>query len=573
MLTLFHKKRTAASSASKPSSSSIRPGLKPLHLVQKLVAANVIAPQAPPPRLNLLRRNKKARSSDPLSRPPTVRSPRSSLPAKEARAPFVVPLRFPSRDAPRASITSRPIPDPTSSRRPIRASRAAPVPKAVIPIARARTSVVSRQNPKVAVNSGKGEAAVTTASKPRVPSTHSPKTTTVKHPQIKSPKVAALTSPKQPSRIPVFVGRPSAGLFTPSPTPRSSLSRIPRLKYAYSPSSPSSTSSGSVISFDLATPCPSPALVVAARQMAPKIVVFKTVEVQVTIEDVNVETVGLIVDACVKLDGAEVKVVEVEPEEDEDVDDGQVPLHQETPRNNTMDLESNSTDVARLSSSGNAESVCLEAPAPAEFRAPEETDKTHEPGTGEEDGGIMGQLIGELKTRLSWGKNKNSNSPYIIDRLGRRRPTSTSTNNENAVPETTSELQQAFARRQSTTTSGTWKFDFMKKQPENQNQNTNTKTRRALAPVPQLNPNIVNGSIHDVLPQTSTPTLVIPCSQFIQLSRRPAPRIHSAWRRGGFRRHRVGEHSVWHAAHPPPCYPAYTRGHAAVARYPKLSRS
>ncbi|KAJ7768330.1 hypothetical protein B0H16DRAFT_1785241 [Mycena metata] len=504
MLTLFHKKRTAASSVSKPSSSTTRSGLKPLHLVEKLVAANVIAPQAPPPppRLNLIGRNKNPRSSLPLSRPSAAKPPRLSLPAqivKTARAPFVVPLRYSSRVAPRP--TSRPsIPEPTPSRRPIRASKAPPVLKAVIPIGRARTSVVSGQNPKVAVNCGKGKTAVTTAHKPRVPSTQSTKPTVVKRPQVKSPKVVALKSPGIPSRIPVFVSRTSTGPYTPSPTPRSSLSRIPRLKYASSPSSPSSTSSGSVVSFNLATPCPSPAQVVEARQMAPKIVVFKTVEVQVTIEDLDIEAIGLIVEACPKLDSAEMEVVEAEGDEDAEPE----------------------SDATHLSSSGNAESVCVEAPAPTEFRASEEkTDKNQETRSGEEGGGIMGQLIGELKNRLSWGKSKNSNSPYTIDRRGRRRPTSTS--NENTVPDTTSELQQAFARRQSATASGTWKSDFMKKQPENKNQNTNTATRKPLAPVPRLNPNVVNGSIHHVLPQTSTPTLVIPTPNLVDSPNDPQP--------------------------------------------------
>ncbi|KAJ7768346.1 hypothetical protein B0H16DRAFT_1686498 [Mycena metata] len=517
MLTLFHKKRTAASSVSKPSSSTTRSGLKPLHLVEKLVAANVIAPQAPPPppRLNLIGRNKNTRSSVPLSRPSTAKPPRSSLPAqiiKAARAPFVVPLRCSSRDPPRASITSRPsIPEPTPNRRPIRPSKAAPVLKAIVPICRARTGVVSRQNPKVAVNSGKGKTAVTTAHKSRVPSTQSTKPTVVKHPQVKSPKVVTLKSPAIPSRIPVFVSRTSTGPYTPSPTPRSSSSRIPRLKYASSPSSPSSTSSGSVISFDLATPCPSPTQVVEARQMAPKIVVFKTVEVQVTIEEVDIEAIGLIVDACPKLDDAQ-----VEAEAVEDVSD-------ETSPDNGTDSESDPTDAAHLSSSGNAESVCVEAPAPTEFRASEEkTEKNQETGSGEEDGGIIGQLIGELKNRLSWGKNKNSNSPYSIDRRGRRRPTS-SNSNENTVLDTTSELQQAFARRQSATASGTWKSDLMKKQPENKNQNTNTTTRKPLEPVSRLNPNVVNGSIHYVLPQTSTPTLLIPTPNSVDSPNDPQP--------------------------------------------------
>ncbi|KAJ7449300.1 hypothetical protein FB451DRAFT_755592 [Mycena latifolia] len=265
----FFKKRTSSSSCAPGIPPASHPGLRPLRLVEKLVAAKVISPIQPQEASPILRmldlkkprssiqacKNQPAAPRASFGKPhhpsaPASAGPRLSLAGKTLavpkKAPFVVPLHFSAPRVPR--VTPRP------------SMHKAPIPRpAVRPVAK-------KTNPQ-SVN-----PLVSRISKPRV-------ATSAHHPQVAA---KATTESIVRSRIPVFVGRRSPEVLPPAPTPRYSASRIPRLKYAGSPSPSSSSETASVTSFNLQTPCPSPVLVTEA--LPRRVIVLDTTEVSMMTE-------------------------------------------------------------------------------------------------------------------------------------------------------------------------------------------------------------------------------------------------------------------------------------------------
>ncbi|KAJ7146115.1 hypothetical protein C8R44DRAFT_7858 [Mycena epipterygia] len=260
------KKRTSKSTPSTSASvlsavmSPTHPGLKPLRLVEKLLTAKLISPLPPPVPKAL--DFKKARPSVQIpkissstaprvssaQRHSTAKVPRSSHAGQRMvvpkRAPFVVSLNYSSPRAPHAS--PRPAAQRPRTSRPIRSLKSECTPKPV------STAVSHTPRPPV--------ASAQLAVKVRVPKPAAPR-----------------------SRIPVFIGFPSAEIFTPTPTSRLGFSRIPHLASASSlspsPRNPSSSRTRWVISFTHHTPCPSSVLVMNARQMAPSVVALNTARV------------------------------------------------------------------------------------------------------------------------------------------------------------------------------------------------------------------------------------------------------------------------------------------------------
>ncbi|KAJ7242954.1 hypothetical protein C8J57DRAFT_1525866 [Mycena rebaudengoi] len=240
MLLLSKKTASAPTSitAAKKKTATSGLNLKPLRIVERLLGAKVIdavQKQASKPFLKLLKMSQKPRVTVPARSEPlnvsresatkTKRVPRFSLPnpfpALPKRAPFVVPLHFSAPRVPRT--TTKPAPART------RLPKPAPA-RTRLPTAAARPA--------------------------RSPTVRPPTRPPAARPQV----APALRKSAAPSRIPVFVGRSSTGpkLTILTPTPRSGASRIPRLQYAGCPSPSSSTTTGSVVSFCMQTPCPSP---------------------------------------------------------------------------------------------------------------------------------------------------------------------------------------------------------------------------------------------------------------------------------------------------------------------------
>ncbi|KAJ7471263.1 hypothetical protein B0H11DRAFT_1376435 [Mycena galericulata] len=265
---MFYKKKTSAPSSSASPSLS-HPGLKPLRLVEKLVASDIIQPYTTLPTLDVKKNPRSAvqgsKRVSASARPSLgARKPRLSsagqTPVGSKRAPFVVPLNYSAPRAPRAM--------PTIVTRPVRSSGEDPAARRKV------ANTVSRQVHKVSRSGAKLPVSLlATPSKPAPAPVVAAKS-------ISKPVVAEKSTSNSTfqSRLPVFVGRGSFSKpFTPSSTPRISISRIPRLRYtgrspATSRSSRSNCSVSSIISSNAHTPCPSPILVVEARPMAPRIV-------------------------------------------------------------------------------------------------------------------------------------------------------------------------------------------------------------------------------------------------------------------------------------------------------------
>ncbi|KAJ7146087.1 hypothetical protein C8R44DRAFT_863896 [Mycena epipterygia] len=387
--------------------SPTHPGLKPLRLVEKLIAAKLISPLPPPVPKAL--DFKKARPSvqvtkTSLSTAPRVSSAQRLSTAKvprpshagqrmvvPKRAPFVVPLNYSSPRVARAS--PRPAAQRPSLPRPIRSSK----PEYPKPVSRTpKPPVASAQ---VAVKVG-------------------------------IPKPAA---PR--SRIPVFVGHPSAEVFTPTPTPQLSSSRIPRLVYATSPSpSPNSTCSrtGSVISFTHHTPCPSSVLVMNARQMAPRVIALNTARVP-TMTESNSDS---------RTSKAEL-VDETEKAEVCDIDGSSPTLVINKACVVSQPLTQNAGMVLPVTASDDSAVLLIDS---------QQAEQAANSSQQEPRRGVMGALVEGLKFRL--GRKKlapagplGSPSPtkgafVVINGSNSRRQ-----DKENDV--TVSELQQAFARRRS----------------------------------------------------------------------------------------------------------------------------
>ncbi|KAJ7751909.1 hypothetical protein DFH07DRAFT_1061768 [Mycena maculata] len=249
---LFFKKRSSVSSAS--SASQGHPGLKPLRLVEKLLAEEVIKP-LPAPRVLVIQiptGKKRPRPSllvpkpvPSLTRVPSVPRPsvaKGPLPSSAGqtsvapkKAPFVVPLHFSGPRVSRASPSTAPV-----------APRYIRIPK---------KEVVSKPVSRTLARTSRAPPAST-------------------RPTKAVPKNTEKAVPG--SQIPVFVGRRSSDVFTPSPSPRIGASRIPRLTYAGSPASSRSSDTASGASSTVGTPCPSPVLVTGVRQAAPVVPIHPT---------------------------------------------------------------------------------------------------------------------------------------------------------------------------------------------------------------------------------------------------------------------------------------------------------
>ncbi|KAJ7198833.1 hypothetical protein GGX14DRAFT_665368 [Mycena pura] len=247
--------RTSAKSRSDPlpRHSSFRSVLKPLRLVEKLVAANVIAPFQAPKKVAVLRKlvkkprlslqDTKTAPQSRISIPPRLspcEAPRLSLTGRTStarkKAPFVVPLHY---SATKAVPTTSRLSSPRN-----KSGIHGPAKQALIPKPVFVAPPVSRLP----------------IAKTRVRSTIQPSKVGV--------KVNAHAEKASRSRISDFVyvaRRPVEG-FTPSPLSRYGNSRIPRLRYTPSCTSSRSSATLSVAGFNFRTPTPSP----AARQAALK---------------------------------------------------------------------------------------------------------------------------------------------------------------------------------------------------------------------------------------------------------------------------------------------------------------
>ncbi|KAJ7471204.1 hypothetical protein B0H11DRAFT_2433833 [Mycena galericulata] len=262
---MFYKKKTSAPSSSDSPSIS-HPGLRPLRLVEKLVAADIIQPFSVPKTPPTLDIKKQARSTANAPKSLSASSRHSIGPIKprassagqttvvSKRAPFVVPLNY---SAPRVPRTT-----PTTVTRPARSSGEG------LAARRRAANNVSRPRAKLPVS------LLATPAKPAPATLVADKSSSKSVVDEKSASKSAFQS-----RIPVFVRRGSFSkvFFTPSSTPRISSSRIPRLRYmggspATSRFSTSNCSVTSTISSNAHTPCPSLILVVETRPLAPWVV-------------------------------------------------------------------------------------------------------------------------------------------------------------------------------------------------------------------------------------------------------------------------------------------------------------
>ncbi|KAJ6551685.1 hypothetical protein B0H19DRAFT_1297444 [Mycena capillaripes] len=523
----FFKKRSSlvgtSDSAAALQPSTSRPGLKPLHLVDKLLAVKTIDPlqdPRPSPIFRKLKQKSKPRlSSESPSAAPRGKASRPSLPSQSVtlskRAPFVVPLHFYGSKAPRLSVPSVRATlhhnvYKTTASRPGPSSKSDVVPKpdtpatGRIPKLRAGSSV---QRPKVMV---KHTTKSVTGS--RIPVRVRRVSADVLTPVlfVLPPRTTQPVRIAQPvcisrsggSRIPVFVGRHLVNPSTPAPTlrsahtPRFTHSLIPRLKYSSSPSSDSSDS-GSIISFSLpTTPCPSPTQVVDARQSAHKVI--KAAEVSAmaqvgacAVEDgdafknftvaIDATPTPMQVSNSVSLEQISSPCETMQGPASEQPEDGS----QEITRDVKADSDSVMATAAHLVNSGRVQEV-----APAEDAKPHETATTV---------GVMGAFMGELETRYTWVKKlnlatANSRSPTkdaFVNKSECRRSAKEAQENL----EVSSELQQALARRTSAISQLSSKLD-VKTGPKEQ--------RRPLAPIPSFVNTIFNGRRDPALAPTES---------------------------------------------------------------------
>ncbi|KAJ7148677.1 hypothetical protein C8R43DRAFT_514265, partial [Mycena crocata] len=468
------KKRSSSSSSSSSSSDPLgsHPGLKPLHLVQELLASKVIqplpSPQESAPFLGILKRKSRmsvqivpatssAGSHVSISQR-VSRAPRSCLAGQSAtlqkRAPFVVPLHFsvppPAHVASCSALTQKQeAPKPIKRRvsHVVNPLEAVPRPsnpvgssKAVIPpplksqervksvkrrISRAVPPPASAESgPRASNVSDCSRAIVSPPSQPREEvkpvkpvkrraSRAVPPPASVKSvPRVSDP-FKRRKSTLLRSRIPVFVGSRSAGIFSPAPTPWFGSSRIPRLRYSRSPSATPSDSA-SIMSYDLLTPCPSPLLETDGRQLARR-VVLETTKIPAT----N--------DLAPCADEVEVKL--------EASDDANI-----APSANVVSPIS----IVQLTP------PALKGASDPDPAVPSVINEAVEPALANDQTDATG-VLGELKIRL--GNNKDlstvrpSHSPSKDTLVIVKRPACEPSGKENAEQEC--ELQKAFARRRS----------------------------------------------------------------------------------------------------------------------------
>ncbi|KAJ6504253.1 hypothetical protein C8R47DRAFT_183616 [Mycena vitilis] len=480
MLTFF-KTRRSLPAPSPVSSGSPAPhaGLKPLRLVEKLVAAHVIErfPEATPsPMFQLLNTRKTAKGgSNSASKPTRPSLAKSVVPE---RAPFVVPLRF-NPIAP-SVIERRTRVSRAAARRPVRTVKENMVPKPAIAFA----SRIPRPSPgsprrlgQVALKSPRKSV------KSRIPVRVGLPSRVSSPPRSTGPLRISRSPPAGRSKIPVFVRRASSDLSVApchraSRTPQTTPSRIPCFKYMTFPSA--SSSATSVSNIGLETPCPSHTLAVGARrQFARKVTATKTVDVGTvnsgnTVEDVTGKIVeDVIAGKAVVLDSA----------------DKSQEQHAEVvaPTEHALQIGPEQT---QKEDTINARPL---SPAAAAKGIPDDKESTA-------SGSAMGTFLGHLKKRLSWPNTSPTPAPspaeapaVTVREPGRRRPAQ-----ENV--EGPSELQQAFARRAAA----------LAKLTSNVVEASPTKeSRRPLAPLQGLT-NILNGRRGPAPTTSMSPRALVP---------------------------------------------------------------
>ncbi|KAJ7248244.1 hypothetical protein B0H12DRAFT_1123750 [Mycena haematopus] len=541
MLSLF-KKRSSIPSSSPDSTSSPR-GLRPLLLVDKLLAAQVIYRMEAPTTVQILKPKKAAPSGRAVAVP--------------KRAPFVVPSRF-SGHRPRAPASQQ-----TRGATP-RRSVPQTNPKAVL---QAIPAVKHTPRPSKASSVRRPDVVIKSPKKP-VFRSRIPVFSRRRSPVPLTP-VAPLSSRARSthSKIPVFTGRSSSvkvfastgSAARPPRTPQTTPSRIPRFKYATSVSPPSSFSSDDT-SFGLPTPCPSPTQVVGARQMALKVSAANADKAS------GGQCVGTIEVSIV--DEKESKSVETSSQSQHKSARSQTPSNiLRVSTESILDLkaafDSNATDASPVSSSGNADSVGRTtlahpySPNPISNPTPSDGDATagSRSNSDNADGvrcaapagpspqpddvssttavsdsiaihahpisrsgtpdkvcrsapadsssiskakdnsateGIMNSFLGELKTRLSW--TKKSSLPPAGSFIFVKKPSNT----EEDQP---SELQQVLARRRQVIANSSFKLDVKQAAPPKE-------PRRPLAST-----GFVNGVFighHDAAPAKGAPVHPVP---------------------------------------------------------------
>ncbi|KAJ7678258.1 hypothetical protein DFH06DRAFT_1168275 [Mycena polygramma] len=480
MLTFFKTRRSLPAPSPAPRESPApHAGLKPLRLVEKLVAAHIIdrlPEEKPSPMFQLLKTRKLENKGTSSARKPSRSSLASQRAVTQERAPFVVPLRF-NPTAP-GVIERRTRVSRAATRRPVRTVKEDTVPKP--------STAFDSRIPKPSPGSCRrlGPVALMSPRKSsRIP-VRVGRPSHVSSPSRSTGPPRTSRSPAGRSRIPVFVGRASSGSFNaPCPrasrTPQATPSLIPRFKYMTFPSA--SSSAASVINIGLETPCPSHTLAVGARrEFARKVSALKAVEVGTVNSGKNVEvTMGVnveVVGKTVKAKDADKNTDAIAPRRDilDSADKSQaqhaevaartqhaLPIEPEqTQKEDTIDARPLSPDAAKSTPDGK-ESIA--------------------PRT------VMGTLLGHLKNRLSWPNTSVISPPtpapspaqaplVMVREPGRRRPAQ-----ENV--EGPSELQQAFARRAAA----------LAKLTNNVVEPSPTKeSRRPLAPLPGF-ANIFNG--------------------------------------------------------------------------------